>query len=277
VASTRIFVGPTKDGRQLCVYENTVYLSGGSKSKSPSDKKKGAPTAMILPFPNVASSQKLVFVDLSKEGSKECLNDIDNAWPKAVEPQPRSLSSRSSGMEESKLAVVKVGSYTCSVAENLGDLRRVDESVFKLSANFDKLLATFYGEGYGFVICQLDAGGKQHPIGYVHDVVKSGELFTPTRHQHGDGAEEKNAHWDHKIYSLNTDSKEAGRTPTEELAHLKALKPYKIDEATLTVNEKFLQRLVIPLAPMQCIRRLAIKGKDTNRDVIFKIGAPVSG
>jgi len=204
-----------------------------------------------------------------------CLNILLKS-PSAFSRQSLSLSSPRH--KEAKLEVVKVGSYSCSVAENLADIRRVDESVFKLTPNFDKLLAKYYAERFGFVICQLQTDGKQHPIGYVHDMVTPGELFVPTRHQHGNGGEETDAHWDHKIYSLNTDSKGAGRTPEEEFAYLKMMQyAFAYEEPTLKVDEKFLERMVIPLAPMQCIRRLTYEGTYTNRDVVLEVAAPVSG
>jgi len=275
VAATRIFVGPTQDGRQLCIYENTVQLPK-PKHASGTTTSTSTGTAMILPFPHTSSSQKLKFVDLSQGTERaRCLIDFDLAWPTSVPfRETRQLQAFAKSKPEKKLEVVKVGNYDCSVAENLADVRRVDDGVFKLSENVDKILEKHYGEGYGFVICQLKAGGRQHPIGYVHDIVKPGELFVPTRHQHGNEREEANADWDHKIYSLNTDAKSAGRTPAEEKAHIKSsMKDHAVVEATVTIDEKYLERLVVPLAPMHCIRRLTIHGKDVNRDVVFKLAS----
>jgi len=282
VAITRIFVAPTKDGRQICVYENTVYMDDykaiySHTSSSASKTKKPPGNAMILPFPHTTSSEKLGFVDLSSYRSSSCLSEIDEAWPKLAPPPPsRGPEKRAKlARPKAKLEVVKVGSYECSVAENLADIRRIDEAVFKLSANVDKLLAKYYPEGFGFVICKLTAGGKQHPIGFVHNLMKDGALFVPTRHQHGEEDEEPTAHWDHNIYSLNTDGKEGGRTPKEEMARLREKATEAgVKEARIEINEEFLGRFQAPLAPMHCIRRLTITGKAKNRDLIFTLSSP---
>jgi len=115
---------------------------------------------------------------------------------------------------------------------------------------------------------------RQHPIGYVHDVVKVGKLFVPTRHHHGNGSEERKAMWDHKIYSLNTDFRLAGRTPDEERGFLERTQKREwnlVAAGALTIGPRFLDRFVIPLAPMHCVRRLVLKGEAANRDLIFKV------
>jgi hypothetical protein len=142
VSGTRILVTQTLDGRQLTCYQNYV-------------------NAMILPFP-VSSEMKdakiLELVDLSN--CDTLLEDLERAFP-SVKDMP-SFSFGSGSLGSRHLDVVQVGSYMCSIAANLKDLRNIDPKVFQLSTDIGKLLEKHYSDGFGFVICKLGMGQKQH-------------------------------------------------------------------------------------------------------------------
>jgi hypothetical protein len=131
VSQTKILVAPSKDKtRQLTIYSNQVNNTSESN-------------AMILPVPNPSSVK---FVDLS--AYKHIFTDVDRAFYK---PQTRSYESKirlSFGTNSAKLQVFNVGSYKASLAMNFEDLKRVDDSVFKLSSGCCDLLKESYDESY---------------------------------------------------------------------------------------------------------------------------------
>jgi hypothetical protein len=297
VSGTRIFVTQTCDGRQFTCYQNYVKFpdtegeSNRFKASVAAAKKKAEATkpknenAMILPFPIRADSklkEPIELIDLSK--CADLIEKMDKAFPELKWRSNVKSRSRFAGSSQSegKLAVVKVGSYDCSVAKNLGDLRKIDETVFKVSSNVDEVLGKHYSSGFGFLICKLRAEGKQHPIAYITETAKDGEMFVPTRHEHGD-KEEKKPHWDHYIFSSNTtDSKVAGATAAEMTAILTAEAKTKnkkdgvgagewvVNEATLQPNT-ILSALRVPVVHPNEFRRLRIEGKTLdNQDLIFK-------
>jgi hypothetical protein len=90
-----------------------------------------------------------------------------------------------------------------SVAENINDLRRIDETVFRVAPDVDSILAKHYGDGFGFLICLFQHELKAHPIAFIGNRMPSGEIYVPTRHEHGDS--QNKAHFDHTLYVVNTD------------------------------------------------------------------------
>jgi len=284
VSGTRIFVTETQDGRQLTCYQNYVkFGKPGQKAQKPDND-----SAMILPFPVKKDSQRsepLALIDLSKCG--DVVEKMEEAFPTLVfvpkgSPRgaPQSLSS--SLRKSAHLAVVQVGSYSCSVAKNLADLRKIDPTVFKVAEDIDALLAKHYSEGFGFLVCKLNAEGKQHPIAYIHEIASDGQLFVPCRHEHGD-KEEKQPHWDHYIYSSNaTDSKVAGNSVEEEAKALEAEAaaktpkpdPTKVEGSWVVKAGKseagsVLGQLPVNIVKPGAFRRLRVNGKHDNQDLLF--------
>lgn len=102
-----------------------------------------------------------------------------------------------------KLEVLDIGSYKVSLANNIADLRRIDESVFKVAPSIDAILAEHYETGFGFMICLFQTNLKAHPIGFIGSRMSDGTLYFPTRHEHGD--EHHLAHFDHTLYAINVD------------------------------------------------------------------------
>jgi len=171
----------------------------------------------------------------------------------------------------SLLPVVRVGSYLCSSAASLSDLRRVDSKEFTLSPSVEAVLSTQYRQGYGFLVCKLTSDGPQHPIAYVHDLPL--KLFVPTFHEHGKKDKDTDD-WDHVIYSCNT-TIDAGPTADEmqtvysQLLQEKEFQDWvKVTRATWTPTE-CLGQLPLLLVQPHVLRRLRRTGKHPNTDLVL--------
>ncbi len=169
VGKTKLFVGPDVSGtNQITVYSNNV--------DNISDL-----NAMILPVPY---PETVRFIDLS--GQKDFFDECTKCFRQHVS---RSLSSYDGFSlnicNDSMLKVYNVGSYKASIALNIGDLNKVDTSVFKLASDCGALLESEYGnKPFGFIICKLNMGKEDyHPFAYSHKILNS-TLFIPTKHYH---------------------------------------------------------------------------------------------
>jgi len=290
VRQTRIFVAPTVSGRQLTVYENYVDASGGSTKK---EKEKVAnirkdarkqlenANAMILPVPFVVGSA-VILLDFSKDAFSFDL--LDSCFAKFAPPVSRGLFG--SKGESKSLEVHSIGAYNMSVATNLGDLDRIDRSVFSVASNVRQLLGRQYGSGFGFVICAFDGCKKiePHPIGYVHDRLPSGNLFVPCMHEHGHdtvgSVGEGYEMFDHVIYSVCTkkntiNGQDAGPSTGETLLQLiPLLDRGGINNADTNIDavvaESPLLAFYLPRGEITLRRRL-IKGRYANADLVFGI------
>lgn len=275
VRQTRILVAKTRHGRQLTIYENSVK---GYKSNTKNN-------AMILPFPKI-TDEEVELIDLSEH--KHLFSKLLQCFPPKRSEKASNKSSKgdsSSECDEEELEVHEVGAYNVSMAYSLKDLKRAKKDVFKLSPHLGELLKDKYSGNWGFVLCIFDPTKEveAHPIGYVHDLLDPNHLFVPTRHEHGVGDGSNNEEsdetsdetsdedaeplysFDHEIYSLNTTSmksvlsKGAGNASKypekcEKVLYIKPLKkhlPKWNDSAVL--------------------RRLALKGKYVNQDVILDL------
>jgi len=212
VAKTRILVAPSQDRtQQLTVYENLVQL----------DNSAGSSNAMILPAPLPdPSSQDIQLLDLSS--TPDFFKDLELMWPTRESLQETNSIQSLGDLDDSLLAVQKVGGYKVSIAKTLQDLRRINPKVFKVAPDIDQLLSQHYPKGFGFVICSFDAssGEEKHPLGYIHPLDSNLRLFVPTRHEHGkDGKEKAKAHFDHVIWSINTKKDDVSGSTPEETAN----------------------------------------------------------
>ena len=169
---------------------------GSTQDKDLGDQPGSALGAMILPVPN---GHTCVPVDLSDY--KNIFKDLKALFPS---PRAQSYANKSFMFDSdntrgnSALAVTQVGNFKVSVVPTLADFHRLRLDVFKLDTNAQNLLAKFYKDGYGFMVCQLDKGAKFHPIAYTHQLLSETELFVPTVHYHGDMHDAVD--WDHDIY-----------------------------------------------------------------------------
>ncbi len=168
VSQTKILVGPNKSlDRQITVYSNEVNNISNSN-------------AMILPVPHPSTVE---FIDLTNY--KNLFTDLDSVFYTTTSNFTRGGSNLSYGLNSAQLKVFNVGSYKVSLAMNLADLNRVDNSVFYLSPDCFQLLNSTYDSTYGFIICKLNMGSEQyHPFAYSHKMIKPGQLFIPTKHYH---------------------------------------------------------------------------------------------
>lgn len=174
VSKTKILVAPISKDTQLTVYANRVHLN------------KNIPAAMILPFPNpTGRSDGVAMVDMTefKDGFFKL---VDRAFPEEFSLQNLSNSDSfgARGYSAHPLQVFDCGSYQYSVSPTFGDLDRIQSNVFHLDPNVRALLGTYYGSGYGFLVCILKKSGSYSPIAYTSPIIK-GKLFVPTRHEHG--------------------------------------------------------------------------------------------
>jgi hypothetical protein len=276
VARTRILVAPTRDNRQLTVYENVVTSTPGA-----------ATNAMILPCPSYGG--KVELLDLSRDGFT--FGRLEACYPTFTPHASRSMAKGLFvGVESNSapLEVHQVGAYKVSVAPTLHDVARANRRVFTLAPNVQALFERRYSTGFAFVICAFDAGRgiEPHPVAYVHDRPGSGSrLFVPCVHEHGharqvgvDGKE----HFDHDVYSLcctrsaiSEDVRACGETPPEALLRLMA----RIERGRVhppTIDVAFALRgseALYPLLPAGhlTLRRAILEGMYPNLDVLLDL------
>lgn len=180
VSSTKIFVAPLINQRQVTVYSNKVDLDN--------------PAAMILPYPN-KDNQGAKMVNL--ENYPEIFEDLFESFQEHV----LGFSNNGDGTRHRtrSLQVIQVGSYSVSIANNINDLQRLNQNVFKIEDEILDLFKKNYSNQFGFVVCIMNTGKKYHPIAYTHS--RKNFLFVPTLHYHGH--KETRPDWDHNIYVMN--------------------------------------------------------------------------
>lgn len=181
VSNTRIFVGADSRGlRQVVLYAMAVQLQARS----------GKGNAMILPVPGGATDVALF--DLTAYPT--IFDDIDAPFVVRSRGVSKDLD-RSFG---EPLEVHRVGSYDVSIVPTVDDVKRLNTSVFEVSADTENTLRGHYPVGFAFLVAQLRTSGDFHPLAYTHPVV-DGRMFIPTRHEHG-GRSGDLPKWDHSIY-----------------------------------------------------------------------------
>lgn len=187
VSKTRIMVAPAERGEaQITAYSNKVSMQdeGG---------------AMILPFPG----RRLDFVPPEVWDATKLFENLDDLIPKT---KSRGVS-RGRNMDMS-LDIVDVGSYQCSVAHSVDDLKRIKRAFFELPDHCYEFLADKYPEGFGFLVCKLRRNAVYHPLVYKTAMSPDRRMFVPTMHYHVHGddsagsAPQVTSDWHHDIYAL---------------------------------------------------------------------------
>ena len=194
VAATRLFTCALNDGkRQFVVYSNTVDTPVENNT-------------MVLPVPNSDSVQ---FFNLSHY--KPFFDHVKSSFRSRYdEPRTRSVltASRSFAATDS-LPVYAVGSYAVSIVPSVEDFTRLKPNEFTIDSSLPNLLASSYGNEFGYLVCKLRKGNHgYHPFAYMHDIHPDRLLFLPTLHIHPDGSRlsiEEKGDWDHVIYAVGTD------------------------------------------------------------------------
>ena len=198
VKKTKILVAPldTAGLEQLTIYENSV-------SRDPA----GKPIVMVLPVPNPTKR-----ADFAKFYSMTDCNDffktLDSRFHRMLQHKSASRGVPDGALfgSLSPLEIVTSGSYSISLAPTISDLDRLQTDFFgELPASFLDFVQKHYPSTFGFIVCQSSKTNEDfEPIAYSHATASKGQLFVPTRHEHGgDGAEEK-ADWHHKIYVIGS-------------------------------------------------------------------------
>ncbi len=174
---TKIFVAPNSDRtRQITIYSNEV-------------KNESLNNMMILPVPNIDTVEFI---------NDEELSDVFKRLDR-----PFFVLTRG-GVKGSR--IYKSGSYKVSIISGMDDFNNLDVNTFGvINEKIIEILNKFYSNGYGFIVCKLDIGESTYvPLAYTHKMNE--KLFVPTRHQHSLGDIEIVSHWDHAIYSYNTNT-----------------------------------------------------------------------
>jgi hypothetical protein len=221
VSKTRIFVMPSLDlydapPRQLTVYSNTVQTP--------------AENLMILPVP---WPDTVEFQETFMKSYPKFLDDCEASLYR----QPQYLSAAhlqrswaTTRTTAPMLPVFDIGSYRVSVVPSVHEFARLNGAVFSLPTELKGILTNEYGNQsvpIGFICCKLRAGQQTYePLAYTHRRWKLNSLFVPTRHYHaevterdvygytyfgealtvsGQRALEEKPHWDHAVYSLDTE------------------------------------------------------------------------
>jgi hypothetical protein len=189
VAATKLFAMPSRDGkRQLTVYTNTVDTV--------------ATNVMCLPVPAPAT---VAFEKVPKDLFKQCSNSIqvvrkEPSWSYSLMP--------SASKSRPHLAVQSHGSYEVVLVPSMDELDRVPPSFATLTPQVIEFLRSNYPAGFGVILCRLCAGvATYEPFAYSH-ALESDRLFLPTKHYHSHDTI-GNADWDHEIYTMQTDAKQA--------------------------------------------------------------------
>lgn len=210
VSKTQIFAMPTLGERQLTVYKNHVSSPGEN--------------LMILPVPypeTLHFETHTLFLDIftdlhsSLYWTSQDRDEMPHAWTRSATILP----------------VMEIGSYRVSVVPSVNEFNRLDPSVFSFPYELQELLSS-YSPVFGFVCCQLKAGGHEYePLAYTHRQLYKHSLFLPTRHYHPNdfGID---ADWDHEIYTIRTsfdahrcDGIPKQRNRLDRLSHLYPVHP----------------------------------------------------
>jgi hypothetical protein len=193
VKGTKIFVMPSKEGRQLVVYKNEV--------ESPAEN------LMILPVPHPESVQ---FETALMKRYKDLFSDLRSSlhW---FSPE-RSVESGGWATRSASdtISVLSVGSYRASVVFSVHELNRLNKSIFKIPKDLEQMLWDEYGR-FGFVCAVLKEGVQDYePLAYSHKRFDQELMFVPTKHYHTHDhshppfTQKGEADWAHTVYSLRT-------------------------------------------------------------------------
>lgn len=287
VKKTKILVAPldTAGLEQLTIYENSV-------SRDPA----GKPIVMVLPVPNPTKR-----ADFAKFYSMTDCNDffktLDSRFHRMLQHKSASRGVPDGALfgSLSPLEIVTSGSYSISLAPTISDLDRLQTDFFgELPASFLDFVQKHYPSTFGFIVCQSSKTNEDfEPIAYSHATASKGQLFVPTRHEHGgDGAEEK-ADWHHKIYVIGAPAEvdwqyendfrfgaarldvgkfEEGVTPDTLMDPLRIWSgSFTVFDPPSTSFKNFFERHKIKLLPTlpQNIIKYEIQGNYKNEDLFF--------
>jgi hypothetical protein len=243
VSQTKLFVLANQDKtRQMTFYSNAV--------NTPEEN------MMILPVPNSSNS-----IHLHKIKYKEMFDDLKCSVKSNYQEPPSNLYTRSlayASAERKPLEIISHGSYLVSIAPELEDLLRLDESVFDFPPELYNFFGKHYSSEFSYICCVLKPGLEAYePLCYSHPLHSSGRLFVPTLHyhKHGGKVETNDADWDHLIYSVGTEEK-ANRGYTSRYYNNISWKHFPEEYQKLNVSS---------------VRCAEIRGHSKNTDIAFAL------
>ena len=82
---------------------------------------------------------------------------------------------------------------------------------FGTTSGLPSIASTSAGD-FGFIVCQIRAGEKCHPIAYGHRLT-DGKVFVPTYHHHSHEDGQVDVDWDHEIYLFDCDKSSVEALP----------------------------------------------------------------
>eukprot|EP01138_Halocafeteria_seosinensis_P003712 gb/GECG01003795.1/.p1 GENE.gb/GECG01003795.1/~~gb/GECG01003795.1/.p1 ORF type:complete len:336 (+),score=33.25 gb/GECG01003795.1/:1-1008(+) len=257
VNGTEILVGPNEaNDRQVVVYSNKV----GTKHPD---------NFMVLAVPSTNISEDIQFHDLTE-------------YPSIFEDCRSMMVNTSRGLRsfraKSKLQVFQVGSYDVSIAQNKGELEKLDSSKFGVTQSLLRFMDRKYTDEYGFVICKLKKGDHTyHPMAYSHSI-RDGYVFVPTVHYHGEGEENLGKSldvaedWRHQIYIVNkgvvSSSSDSSKAAAMEFVETYKSKDMKWKKDVDEINR---EKLGFPIASIRSFDRLLVKGRAPNVDIQYAL------
>jgi hypothetical protein len=253
VANTKILVINSKDQTgQITVYENRVDTHSMSN-------------AMILPVPH---PDTVNFIDLSKYNHifNQCERDFfDRETTLGI--RKGTYSSTNTLSRDSELEVFDVGSYSVSLAKNVGDLERLNGMFNLTSGCKDFISRTYTSKIWGFVVCRLKQGDHTyHPLAYSHRLLNN-NYFIPTMHYHDHGSlfgsSLHESDWDHDIYIYNGDTTGMKFAPLS--TRRDPLERFKWS------GKCSLDSTLLDFAPVKSGTKLNIEGDYKNGDIFIPV------
>jgi hypothetical protein len=254
--------------RQTTVYGNRVTLYDG------------APTAMLLPVPVSAANAGTAECGIQvydMTGAGPLFETLDKLFPSAFSNEytdAHTMSFSRSQSAAAPLAVRRSGSYRYTIVPSLADFGRLQHEVFGLnpSSPLAAMFAKYYSVGFAFLVCIIDASAAFAPIAYQHDKHTSGNVFVPTRHYHGSGAEEASADdWDHQIISVGCVGEAAGKQASASeiyRTHASLRSAGSIELAQLLLEGGVRLPFRVPrIVHQSVVHRRTIKGAHPNDDI----------
>jgi hypothetical protein len=242
VSKTKLFVLANKDKtRQMTFYSNVV----GSPEEN----------MMILPVPGDGP------IELHEIHYKAMFNDLKRSVTSTSREQSSNYLTRSlyaSASPQKTLEVFSHGSYLVSIAPQIEDLSRLDESLFDVTPELFQFFASKYTREFSYLCCVLKPGTKEYePLCYTHPLHSSNRIFVPTLHyhRHAGRVDTDTADWDHLIYSVGTEEK-ANRGYTSNYSNTVNWSHFPHEYQKLNVTS---------------VRCAEIQGHYPNKDISFAI------
>lgn len=173
VSDTNILVAKIKSKSTQKDYQLTVYSNKVNTEN---------PVAMVLPFPNKNMLPLVIETNKNDNSVYESINS--SCFKKVTLSYSKNSSGSFDGMRsQGVLEVFRSGNYRYSVANGVEDIKRIDQGVFDIKSDLQKLLNSYSNKNFGFLVCIIDKNVDYTPFAYITDIVDN-QFFIPTKHYH---------------------------------------------------------------------------------------------